>query len=196
MLLLPDQHIESTIDLWLYFTPDLPLDLVRPPISPLHLPYISPRSPLDLPISPLHLPQVLEDRSGKGHTGRALDTDYEQRLRAWYEGLPESVRRPIEDAQRHEVLMEQGAPPDLDRKAHPNRSPRPNPRPNPDPRPNQAYSPTSTGRHSSRRRTRLGLGLTLTLTLTLTNTLTLTLTRTRTCTSSASSSRPCSRRAS
>ena len=159
VLLLPDQHIESTIDLWLYFTPDLPLDI------------------------------VLEDRSGKGHTGRSLDIDYEQRLRSWYEGLPEWVRRPIEEAQRLEVLMEQGMPPNLDRNAHPNRSrsrspnptptpnpnpnPNPNPSPSPSPSPNQAYSPTSTGRRSSRQRT-----------------------RTRTCTSSASSSHPCSRRAS
>ena len=53
--MLPDQHIESTIDLWLYFTPDLPLDLVRPTISPLHLPYIC-------PISPLHLPYISADQ--------------------------------------------------------------------------------------------------------------------------------------
>ena len=83
VLLLPDQHIESTIDLWLYFTPDLPLDI------------------------------VLEDRSGKGHTGRSLDTDYEQRLRSWYDILPEWVRRPIEEAQR----LEMEAEPLFDRKA-------------------------------------------------------------------------------
>ena len=83
VLLLPDQYIESSIDLWLYFTPDLPLDI------------------------------VLEDRSGKGHTGRSLDTDYEQRLRSWYEDLPEWVRKSIEEAQRLEMDYE----PLFDRKA-------------------------------------------------------------------------------
>ena len=76
VLLLPEQQIDSSIDLWLYFTPDLPLEL------------------------------VLEDRSGKGHTGRSLDTDYEQRLRSWYESLPEWVCKPIEEAQRLEMEAE------------------------------------------------------------------------------------------